>query len=186
MSELTTAQRIFNIRYAVVVPLYATEGNPTSLKLGVARSKNTNIAEMEAESPCYVNYPVWKLAVLSESGVAIRFQNPKDTLAIYEDIKAHLTAWHKATQENVHKLEVPMESLRQLDDFASRVYPIARQWMAVDIRSNVTDNPFVNFMNSRSGRKDDTSERIEQLHADHDTAPVDDLAKAAMRRTRRR
>lgn len=179
--ELSTAERIFNIRYLVDVPAYALESNLVKLSKNVATSDDHDMAEAESMFPTTVNYPISRLALLADNGVSISLKNPKDSLTIYRAIQDHLTAWRKAAQENMHKLKVPIESLECLDKFAAIIYPIARQHMAVGIRTNAHANPFVNFINERTGKKEDKENRIDTLPVEHSTE-IEDLSNVAMRR----
>ena len=184
-NDLSTAQRIFNVRYLIKVPAYALSSTPMSELMGVPVSDDPGMAEVEATLDTPVNYPIARIAILRSQGVPICFINPKDTLTIHTAISDHLYAWRKAAIEDMHVLVVPVEELRILDELATAVYPIARQWMAVDIKDNVNSNDFVNFINTRTNASTDTEQRIESLPAEH-KSEVDDLAKVATRRSRRR
>lgn len=183
--SLTTAERIFFVKYQIIVPAFALTGSLHHQKRGVATSDNKDYANEESREPVYLSYPISRIAGLVEDGVSVTFVTPKDTLAIYTAITDHLKAWKTAAMQDMHKLNIPRDDLITLNDLASRIYPIARQWMAVGIKVSKIDNALLNYVNARSGYLDSDSVRISNLATEHDEQNMVDITKHAMNRQRR-
>lgn len=183
--SLTTAERIFFVRYQISVPAYAVTGTQHYQQRGIATSNNKDYAKSESNEPVFLNYPISRIAELVADGISITFVTPKNTLEIYRAITDHLAAWKKAAMQDMHKLNIPRDDLITLNDLASKVFPIARQWMADDIRASKIDNALINYVNARTDFMDSDSVRINNLAKEHDDTNMDDIAKHAMNRQRK-
>jgi len=123
-------------------------------------------------------------------GATIILQNPNDSVRIYEWLRDHLQAIRGKTQFSMEIGSLPMEDLVAMDDFASVVYRIARQYELVDVRkggidSKLDDMMFRNRRLSRRKAKEDNTHQNEQEQAkpikEHESI-ADDISRTALQR----
>ncbi len=123
----TIAQHIFNTRYACKIQnafiqsevMANTFGIPTSGHAGTDRAASTALVS--------IYLTIAQMVYYHSQGSTIEFQNPKDTIVIYNTIKEHLSNWEIVVSSTLNAPNAPLDDLRLMDLFASAIYWVAVQ-----------------------------------------------------------
>lgn len=129
MNTKDTAYRIFNSLFLCSVQCMASMSDEELDEYGI----------LYLNDPEYDNYiqnqwvtkylNINQMVELHKRGVDIRVLKREDTKRIYEYIIDHLTAWKEVIENKLNiGGHVPYDDLIELDKFAARVYPYAKNY----------------------------------------------------------
>lgn len=128
VTKQTTAQRIFNSRYICQVQHMHTLSKNDINIFGVSSSGDRGIDDALLKSWVSVQITIADMVEMHSKGIPIIVTDPRNTVPIYEVLKQHLADWHRHVQSSINVGVVPVEDLRKMDDFASKIFPIASRY----------------------------------------------------------
>lgn len=87
-------------------------------------------------------------------GASIIIRNPEDAVKMYGWLRDHLSLLRSRVQFSVNIGNIPLQDLEDMDDFATMIYRIARQYEQVDERQGKMNRKIDDmFKNRRIRRK---------------------------------
>jgi len=104
-----------------------------------------------------------------KEGVGFRLQDPKDGVRMYEIIHRHLQDWKEAMERSFQPLNVPINDLKAIDNFAKDLYVVARGYVQPTTQSLGLSAYFAQVSQSRGtqhlrGFKSDLEKEQEQIY----------------------
>lgn len=122
-------------------------------------------------------------------GASIIIRNPNDAVMIYGWLRDHLTHLRSRVQFTVNIGNIPLQDLQDMDDFATMIYRIARQYEEVDERQGRMNRKLDDmFKNRRMRRKrvdDETpanQQELEERPMKEHRSITGDISKSAIER----
>lgn len=122
---VTPAQIIFNKRFICQIQQMHTLSESKLNIFGISTSGNKDIDETLLRQWIHMPMTIAEMVEYNNKGIPIIVNNPVECVEIYETVKAHLKMWHDHVTNNINVGNVPVDDLRKMDDFASKVFPIA-------------------------------------------------------------
>lgn len=86
-------------------------------------------------------------------GASIIIRNPNDAVAMYGWLRDHLSHLRSKVQFSVNVGNIPLQDLQDMDEFASMIYRIARQYEEVDERQGKMDRKLDSMFKNRIMRR---------------------------------
>lgn len=86
-------------------------------------------------------------------GASIIIRNPNDAVAMYSWLRDHLSHLRSKVNFSVNIGNIPLQDLQDMDDFATMIYRIARQYEQVDERQGKMDRKLEDMFKHRRMRR---------------------------------
>jgi len=104
-----------------------------------------------------------------KEGVGFRLLDPKDGVRMYEIIHRHLQDWKQAMERSFQPINVPINDLKAIDNFAKDLYVVARGYVTPTTESMGLSAYFAKLAQSRGtlqlrGFKSALDKEQEQIH----------------------
>ena len=120
-------------------------------------------------------------------GATIVINDPNDTVKIYEWLKDHLTQQQTRVTRSLNGPAVPLGDLRDMDEFATYVYRIARNFQKIDSRGSSMGRKLeATFGRRRMKRptpeESKPSEVAKKVQQNEHRSVTDDISQVALER----
>lgn len=124
----TAAWRLFNLRFAVMIPHGAQYSAEYLKKNAVTVSGDRMVDSMRVSQLERTYMTAAGLAMIIDDGYAISILNIQDCVQIYHDIQEHLNDWCDQTTFSTNvNLFPPLKDFRALETLAIDVYEMAKR-----------------------------------------------------------
>jgi hypothetical protein len=122
-------------------------------------------------------------------GASIIIRNPQDAVKMYGWLRDHLSLLRSRVQFSVNIGNIPLQDLEDMDDFATMIYRIARQYEQVDERQGKMNRKLEDMFKHRRMRR----KRVEEEELSNQQTPEErpmkehrsitaDISKSAIER----
>lgn len=128
--------RLFNYRYQVYIAPIHLYSEEYLKRFGVPATGDKEIDREYMHTPILVYMTAVDMVVHFSNGVDLTLRDPKDSVEIYEHLTEHLGRWETVLERVKHPIDVPIEDLRKMDEFALKIEPMARSYKAGDLTVN--------------------------------------------------
>lgn len=150
-----TTKLIFDERYMIRVPAFATRTELEIQLFGVVRTGNPYVDQGHLDEIVTVMWSIERMVEASKKGIPIRVILFKDAKTIFESITRHLRAWQNYKEYGININKIPFDDLISLDEFASMIYEHVKfEYVEAPKPETSLDRYLkeLNFMNSQSLR----------------------------------
>lgn len=131
--EHTAAYKIFHYYFECMLPASFAFQNKNQL-MGTLVYESPEKEDTASKEMIPRQHTVAEMIEYHRRGATIILRDPQDAVKIYGWLRDHLSALRQRVQFGVNAGHLPMEDLQDMDDFASMVYRIARNYEQVDER----------------------------------------------------
>lgn len=129
----TSAFKLFHYYVPCRIPAaFAYEGQQELV--GSTVYANASMAESAGAEMVLRQHTTVELAQLNARGARIILEKPNDAVRMYEWLQDHLQNQRSRMISTINTGKIPVEDLKILDDFATLLYRIARNYQKVDTR----------------------------------------------------
>jgi hypothetical protein len=127
MSEHTPAYKIFHYYFMVMIPAAYAYQNDQAM-LGVYQYQSKEAEESAAQEMVTRQHTVAEMVEYWKAGARLILCNPKDSETIYGWIREHVQGKMNKLGTSLNVGNVPIQDLKDLDDFARSIYQVARNY----------------------------------------------------------
>ncbi len=117
-----TTPLIFDDRYMIRVPAFATRSELEIKLFGVVRTGNPYVDQGHLDEIVTVMWSIERMVEASKKGIPIRIIKFTDAKIIFENITRHLKAWKNYKENGININKIPFDDLIALDEFATMIY----------------------------------------------------------------
>lgn len=187
-TERTPAYKIFHYYFECMIPASFAYQNHNEL-MGSVVYDSPAMEESASNEMVMRQHTVSEMVEYHRRGASIILRKPDDAVTIYGWLRDHLADARKRVQFGVNVGNLPMEDLEDMDEFATMIYRIARNYEEVDERqgrmSRKLDTMFSRRLIRR--RKVDENEHSneqtqEEVPVKEHNSIVDDISHTAIER----
>lgn len=166
-SDHTPAYKIFHYYFECAIPAAFAMEEKNRLT-GTLVYESSQKEEGAAREMCWRQHTVSEMINLKKRGATITLKHPqRDALLIYEMLRDHLNHQRGFALNSLNGIQAPMEDLVAMDDFASVVYRVARNYQRGDMSErNTVKRKIDSLFGSRMRRVEKPKEER------HDDAPI--------------
>lgn len=122
LTPIQTTPLIFDDRYMIRVPSFATRSELEIELFGVVHTGNDDVDRGHLDEIVTVMWSIERMVEASKRGIPIRVVNPKDSQKMFEAINKHLQAWRNYKEVGININTIPYDDLIALDQFAGFLY----------------------------------------------------------------
>lgn len=117
--------------YYMRVPWLATQSTEEIRRFGVPTTGNKLTDIQMYNNPVTVMITINDMVEYFRKGVSITFVDARQTREVYDIVNNYLMAWRDHLQSASANVEVPIDDLLLLDQFAEKLWPLAQTFGAV-------------------------------------------------------
>lgn len=149
----TAAYKLFHFYIECMIPAAYAYQNKHEME-GVPVYQHADMEDDAAREMIPRQHTPVELIEYHKRGASIIIRNPEDAIKMYGWLRDHLSLLRSRVQFSVNVGNIPLQDLQDMDDFATMVYRIARQYEQVDERQGKMGRKLDDmFKNRRIRRK---------------------------------
>lgn len=186
--EHTPAFKIFHYYIECMIPASFANQNKNALT-GSLVYNSPEQEESASHEMVARRHTVAELIQYHRRGATIILRNPEDAVKIYGWLRDHLADARQRVQFGVNVGNLPIEDLTDMDDFATMVYRIARNYEQVDERQSKMGRKLDDMFSRRLIRRKRAEEAEHSNPQEPEDKPVkehnsimDDISHTALER----
>jgi len=183
--EHTPAYKIFHYYIECMIPAsFAYESQQAML--GTTQYESPDKEESASKEMVSRQHTVAELIEYHRRGATIILRNPDDAIKIYGWLRDHLAEARHRVQFGVNVGNLPMDDLHDMDEFATMVYRIARNYERVDERQSLMgrklDDMFSRRLLRRRRPSEEDMQSAEERPAKEHASIIEDISTTAIER----
>jgi hypothetical protein len=133
---MDTAKLIFDEKFDIKVPTVALRSEEELRLLGGYINEGMSLEETMDSDITIAYLSIAQMAEIYKKGYGFSVPKREDAVKIYDNIMAHLNAWHKHSEYSVNPLSPPTDDLILLDEMAEKIFGYNKKELTAPVMSD--------------------------------------------------